>query len=229
MPLGDDRERAERAAHQPRQIVAGDVLHDLAAGLRDACRRRARARYPDHEIARRAVAMAQRAAVVGRDDAADASRRAVRRIERQPLPVAGLGAQRRVERRAGACRPGSSRRGRRARCATSRSSSRGRQRRRPSAGRPQPSFVPPPRGTSVRPSASGGAQQHPPPPRRRSVGAQPSEALGQPGRFDRMLRDTDPGTSPHSRGVGKILPGLQMPGRVERAAHALHQRRGRRR
>ena len=31
-----------------------------------------------------------------------------------------------------------------------------------------------------------------------------------------------PGTSPHSRGVGNILPGLRQAGRVEGAAHQLH-------
>jgi hypothetical protein len=77
--------RASRATHKhPREIVAGDVLHDLATGTGH------RAVGPDHfdaddQIARCPVLLAPRAAVVGRDDAADGCLVGGRRIERQPL------------------------------------------------------------------------------------------------------------------------------------------------
>ena len=82
----DHGEAAERSAQELRQVVARDVLDDPAAGLGDTSVGQ-RDLDADDEIARRAVAVAPRAAVVGRDDAAD--RRAVgeRRIERQPLAV----------------------------------------------------------------------------------------------------------------------------------------------
>ena len=84
----DDRgEAAERSGHQLRQVVAGDVLHDLAAGLRQHAVGR-RQLDADHEIARRAVAVAQRTAVVGREQAADGRPIRERRIERQPLSEA---------------------------------------------------------------------------------------------------------------------------------------------
>ena len=47
------------------------------------------------------------------------------------------------------------------------------------------------------------------------------EALRHAGALERMLA-VGTGTSPHRRGVGKTLPGLQDPGRIERAAHELH-------
>ena len=64
--LGDQAERAVGAGEQLAEVVAGDVLHDLAAGLGDG------AVGPDHgdadeQVARRAVAEAQRACGAGRD------------------------------------------------------------------------------------------------------------------------------------------------------------------
>ena len=94
--LGDDGERPERPAQQPRQVVARDVLHDPAAGLRARAVGEHEARA-DHEVAGRAVAVAQRPGGVGRDDAAERGVAAVRRIEHQPLAVSPLGAQGGVE------------------------------------------------------------------------------------------------------------------------------------
>ena len=44
--LGDDRERAERAAEQLGEVVAGDVLHDPPAGAARSCRRTSTKRAP---------------------------------------------------------------------------------------------------------------------------------------------------------------------------------------
>ena len=84
--LGDEPERAERAAVELGEVVAGDVLDDLAARARERAVGE-RDGDAEHEVARRAVAVAQRAAVAGRDDAADRRRVALaeRRVEREHL------------------------------------------------------------------------------------------------------------------------------------------------
>ena len=77
----DDRsEAAKRAGHQLRQVVAGDVLHDLAAGAGEGAVGR-RDLHADDEVARRAVTMTQRPAVVGGEEAADGRLIRERRIE----------------------------------------------------------------------------------------------------------------------------------------------------
>ena len=72
--------------HQLAEVVAGDVLHHSAARLRQrpSVSREVDA---DQQVARRAVAVAQRAAVVGGEHAADRGAIGERRIERQPLAV----------------------------------------------------------------------------------------------------------------------------------------------
>ena len=78
--LHDDAERAVRADEELGQVVAGHVLHDLAA----AAHERAVGgddRESDEEIAHGAVEMAPRAGGVGRDHAAE-RRRARRRADR---------------------------------------------------------------------------------------------------------------------------------------------------
>ena len=86
-PQRDARDQPEppaRAGEELAEVVAGDVLHDLAARARD----RAVGEDdgdPDHEVAHRAVAVAARPREVGGEAGAD--RRVARRVERQHLPV----------------------------------------------------------------------------------------------------------------------------------------------
>ena len=69
----DHAEGAERAREQLRQVIARDVLDHLAARLGDRAVGQ-RHRHADDQVARRPVAVAQRARVAGRDDAADRRR-----------------------------------------------------------------------------------------------------------------------------------------------------------
>ena len=85
----DERETSLGAAHESREVVAGDVLDDLAARARDRPVREHERRAED-EVARRAEAVAERAGDVPRQQRAD--RRIARRIEREPL--AGRGERR---------------------------------------------------------------------------------------------------------------------------------------
>ena len=71
-----------RSAHQLAEIVAGHVLDDRAAGLHHAAVGH-REVDANQQVARRAVPMTQRAAVVGGDHAADG-----RRVERAYRPAA---------------------------------------------------------------------------------------------------------------------------------------------
>ena len=57
----------------------------------------------------------------------------------------------------------------------------------------------------ITPSMASSARR---PARSEARRTQSSEALGQAGLLDRVLRGTGPGTSPHRRGVGSTLPGL---------------------
>ena len=54
------------------------------------------------------------------------------------------------------------------------------------------------------------------------IGDAHQKRSASPALLDRMLRGTGPGTSPHSRGVGSTLPGLQSRCRIDRVAHLLH-------
>ncbi len=67
---GDDSQRAKRAGHELGQVIASDVLHHFASagGNRAVGQNHGDA---DDEVANAAVAQTQRAAVIGRDDAAD--------------------------------------------------------------------------------------------------------------------------------------------------------------
>jgi len=85
--LGNQAERAERAGNEARHVVAGDVLHHLAA---EAERLAAAVDqlYAEHEIAQRAGAGAPRAGQAGRDAAADRGPGAeVGRLEGETLAV----------------------------------------------------------------------------------------------------------------------------------------------
>ena len=73
--VGDHARAAERAGVQLAEVVAGDVLHDLAAGLGDASRRRSTTVTPISRSRARPVAQPARARRVGRDDARRASPR----------------------------------------------------------------------------------------------------------------------------------------------------------
>jgi hypothetical protein len=86
--LHDQAERAERAGEQLREVVAGDVLDHLAAGLGDRAVRQSHGDAHD-QVARRAVAVAQRPRVAGGEDAADRGLRGARRIEREHLSGRG--------------------------------------------------------------------------------------------------------------------------------------------
>ena len=68
--LHDDAERAERADEELRQIVAGDVLHDLAAAAHEGAVGHDHGE-PDEQVARGAVEMAARARGVAGEDAAE--------------------------------------------------------------------------------------------------------------------------------------------------------------
>ena len=85
---GDDAEGAERARHQLGQVIAGDVLHHLAAAGGDGAIRQNDG-DADDEVANAAVAQAQRPAVIGRDHAADGCALRPQRVQRKPLPVRG--------------------------------------------------------------------------------------------------------------------------------------------
>ena len=93
--LDDHAECAVRADEELGQIVARDVLHDLAAALHDGAVR-GHDRHADQEIAGRAVEMAPRPASVRREHPADGRAVGVGGIERQPLAAAP---ERRLERR----------------------------------------------------------------------------------------------------------------------------------
>ena len=229
------------------EVVAGDVLDDLAAGVGD----RAVGQHDgdaDEQVADGAVAQPARAGGVRRQHAAERRAR-LGRVEGEPLPGAGRAAPagrragprprpRRPGRRACAPRPGPGRWCRRA----------GRTR---SAAAAQSSLLRPPAATTVRPASRRGAAQHLGDllDRRRAdhLGRHdPADGVVRragPGRRDgRHGQNTSPrpaavtppttesspctwtpGRSPHSRGVGKTLPGFAMPAGVERAAHELHR------
>ena len=72
-------ERAERACEELAEVVAGHVLDHLPARFRDRAVGECH-RDPDHEVARRPVAVAKRPGVSGRDDPPD--RRSVPAPER---------------------------------------------------------------------------------------------------------------------------------------------------
>ena len=85
----DQRERALRAAHELPEVVAGDVLHDLATRARD----RAVSEYQgdaEDEVARRAEAVPERPGEVRGEAGAD--RRVARRIERSRCPASASAA-----------------------------------------------------------------------------------------------------------------------------------------
>ena len=84
MALRDDAERAERAGRQFRQIVAGDVLDDFAAALGQRAVGQ-RQRHADDQVAQRAEAKTQRAAVVGGKNAADGGAARPQRVEGKAL------------------------------------------------------------------------------------------------------------------------------------------------
>ena len=75
----DERKAALRAAHEPREVVAGDVLDDLAARVRDGPVGEDD-RHAEDEIARRAEAVSQRAGDIAGEQRPD--RRVAGRVER---------------------------------------------------------------------------------------------------------------------------------------------------
>ena len=88
-PHGDVEDQPERpvgAGEELAEVVARDVLDHLRARLRDRAVGE-RERDAEHEVAHAAVAVAQRAGVGGRHEAADRRRvaRAQRRVEREHL------------------------------------------------------------------------------------------------------------------------------------------------
>ena len=81
----DQSERAERTRHQPRDVIAGDVLHHLAAEMQHLALA-VHHHGAEHEIARRAGRGAPRAGESRRDAAAEGGVAAeMRRLERQHL------------------------------------------------------------------------------------------------------------------------------------------------
>ena len=82
----DEREPATRAADELAEVVAGDVLDDLAAGVDDRAVGE-HERDAEHEVAGRAEPVAQRAREILREAGAD--RRVARRIEREALAGRG--------------------------------------------------------------------------------------------------------------------------------------------
>src|SRR5687767_4508928 len=102
--LGDHAERAERAGHQARHVVAGDVLHHAAAeGERLAAP--VEKLHAEHKVAQRAGACAAGAREASRDAAAERGGGAeMRRLERQALAVRLQCALKLGERRAAARR-----------------------------------------------------------------------------------------------------------------------------
>ena len=84
--LGDEAERAERAAEEARQVEPRHVLHHLAAAAGDDAVR-AHHRDPDDEIPHRAVARPPRPEGVRGDDPPHRGALGERRIDGEPLPV----------------------------------------------------------------------------------------------------------------------------------------------
>ena len=84
---GGDRQRAPRAGERARQVVAGDVLHHAAAGMKDLAAPGDRV-HAEHMIARRPVLQPLGAGKVGGDDAAE--RALPRRIAEQRPVVEGI-------------------------------------------------------------------------------------------------------------------------------------------
>ena len=82
----DEREPAARAADELAEVVAGDVLDDLAAGVDDRAVGE-HERDAEHEVARRAEAVAQRAREILGEAGAD--RRVAGRVEREALAGRG--------------------------------------------------------------------------------------------------------------------------------------------
>ncbi len=85
---GDEREPSLRAAHESCEVVARDVLDDLAARVRDRSVRE-HERNSEDEIAGRAEAVPQRPGEVAREQRPDG--RVARRIEREALAVLAEG------------------------------------------------------------------------------------------------------------------------------------------
>ncbi len=95
-------QRAERAAHQSRHVVAGDVLHHLAAESEQLAAS-VDAAHAEHEVARRTGIGTPRAGHRAGDSAAERRRRrAPRRLEAEHLPAGGQQRLDLGERRAGA-------------------------------------------------------------------------------------------------------------------------------
>ena len=92
--LHDDAERAERADEELRQVVARDVLHDLAAAAHEGPVGHDHGE-PDEQVARGAVQMPARSRGIAREDAAERRALGPGRVERQPLtPLGQLALQR---------------------------------------------------------------------------------------------------------------------------------------
>ena len=221
------------------EIVAGDVLHDLAAGLRERRRRSVASCDADDQIARRAVAVAQRTAVVGREHAADRRasanggssgshwpcRASASFTSRSVAPASTVAvrspcscASDAVQPRA--CSSTTSMRCRRPAPVDLRAAAADHDRLplRPTRAA-MPRRLSRGAGTAGSPAFGRRSASMLPIGRSTSRSARPAASTGC-GRYG-------PGTSPHSRGVGNTLPGLQRPLRIERRPHALHQRRDR--
>ncbi len=99
--LGDEAERAERAAVEAGEVETGDVLDHPAAGMGDDAVAGDDGRS-DHEVPHRPVRKPPRAGVVGGEDASDRrSGVGERRVDGEPLPVRGQFGLQRREARAG--------------------------------------------------------------------------------------------------------------------------------
>ena len=224
----DDAEGAVGAGVELAEVVARDVLHDLAAGGGDGAVGE-HDRHADQQVADRAVPQPARPGGVRADDAAERGA-LLRRVERRAAGRPARGACRSASRTPASATTTRSP----ATCSTTRSrpvvsSSRSHE----VGGAAQEVLVPPPTGTTLSPSAAAArsdlddlvdarrahdlAGTTPPTAScgvragaRRSRSAS-SEHLAQPGRLHRVLPVPAPGRSPHSRGVGNTLPGLAMP------------------
>ena len=89
--FGDDAEGAVGADHEFVEVVAGDVLDDLAAGAGDGPVGEDDG-HADDQVAEAAVLEADGAGVVGGEDAADGSGLGPERVECDELVVGGEGA-----------------------------------------------------------------------------------------------------------------------------------------
>ncbi len=86
--LRDDTQSPKRSCSQLGQVISGDVLHDLAAALRESAVGQSQ-RDADNQIAQTSEANAQRPTIIGRENPSDRRLLRPQWVKRQSLTMLG--------------------------------------------------------------------------------------------------------------------------------------------